>query len=357
MATVIHLLPYDGIGGAEAAARSMRGQAWPGLDFRLEFLFPAVRSRAQRWHTFNPVALFTCARRMLRRRPDILIVSLWRACLVGVLVKLLRRRTRLAVFIHNSRDAHWLDFVVTRLAVKMADAVWADSAASLSQRVGDLPAGKATVIPFLVQRLKPLREDPQPKPVFAFWGRMAAQKNLESALMLFAEVHRRRPDARFMLIGPDSGRRGALEALCQRLGCADAVQFAGPLSFAQIGECVGEASFYLQTSVYEGMAMSVVEAMQWGLVPVVTAVGEIARYCRDGGNAVIVDAVPHAAQRVLALLDDAAAYRNLRLEAMATWRNRPVYGQSVASACLRLLPADGAAHGDKAPPERGGSAE
>ena len=41
---------------------------------------------------------------------------------------------------------------------------------------------------------------------------------------------------------------------------------------------LANASFYLQTSKFEGFAMSVVESMMMGLVPVVTPVGEIGRY-------------------------------------------------------------------------------
>ena len=48
-----------------------------------------------------------------------------------------------------------------------------------------------------------------------------------------------------------------------------------------------KCSFFLQLSFYEGFAMSVIEAMQLGLVPVVTNVGEISNYCIDNFNGVI----------------------------------------------------------------------
>jgi glycosyltransferase involved in cell wall biosynthesis len=340
MATVIHLLPYDGIGGAEAAARSMSGRSWPGLDFRLDFVFPAVRSRAGRWRTFDPLAMLACLRRLQAAAPDLLIASLWRSCLVAIVFKLLRRRTRLVVLVHNSADAHWLDFLATRAALGLADAVWADSQASLERRFRRPPRAATTVIPFLTRALAPLRDDAPPTPTFIYWGRLAAQKNLGRAITLFAAVLRARAQARFVVIGPDAGTRAALQRLCERLGCERAVDFVGPLDFDAIGAHARQASFYLQTSDYEGMAMAVVEAMQWGLVPVVTAVGEIARYCRDGENAVIVGETDATAARVLALLDDVEAWRGMQARAQATWRGAPLYGEAVAAACHTLLAAD-----------------
>ena len=45
---IVHLMPYDGIGGVEEAARSMAEQAEPDLEFERRFLFPKVTSYAQR---------------------------------------------------------------------------------------------------------------------------------------------------------------------------------------------------------------------------------------------------------------------------------------------------------------------
>ena len=340
MKKVIHLLPYDGIGGAEAAARSMAEAPPVDIDFHLRFIFPHVRSRNQRGATFNPLTLLSSTLKVLGERPDLLVCSLWRSCIVGILVKLRRPGTRLAVFIHNSVDAHQADRVVTRLAMALAEAVWVDSEASLRLRFRKMPRAPVTVIPFLARQLDPaLEEDSiqQPTPTFVFWGRLAAQKNLRNALQLFAAVRRVAPDACFTVIGPDSGELPVLRAWCRQTGIDDAVRFTGPMDFDGIRASARDHAFYLQTSNYEGMAMSVVEAMQLGLVPVVTPVGEIARYCRDGENAVLVANPEDAASRVLGLLQDPARWRAMRQRAIATWRGQPLYGDAVAAACRTLI--------------------
>jgi glycosyltransferase involved in cell wall biosynthesis len=89
------------------------------------------------------------------------------------------------------------------------------------------------------------------------------------------------------------------------------------------GEIFGfacEGSFYLQTSLQEGMAMSVVEAMQLGLVPVVTPVGQIATYCRDGENSILVgDDDDVVVRRLKTLATNPAMFRDLADGAHSTW--------------------------------------
>jgi glycosyltransferase involved in cell wall biosynthesis len=339
MPKVIHLLPYDGIGGAEAAARSMADSPLAGLDFQVRFLFPSVSSRRHRAATFNPFAALPAIRGVVREKPDLLLVSLWRSCLAGLLVKMLCPRMRMVVMIHNSVDAHFADWLATRLAMTVASEVWADSEASMRLRFGRPPRAPVTVIPFLTKHLEPVAETgvrARPEPRFVFWGRLAAQKNLRKALQLFQQVHRSRPDACYTVIGPDSGELDGLRDWCADKGLGDAVVFAGPMLFEAIRLAAEKHSFYLQTSDYEGMAMSVVEAMQLGLVPVVTPVGEIARYCQDGVNAVLVDDIHGTAGRLLRLFDDADEFIALRARASSTWVGQPLYRDAVAAACRRL---------------------
>jgi glycosyltransferase involved in cell wall biosynthesis len=338
MQTVIHLLPYDGIGGAETAARTMAGITHAAVRFNLRYIFPGVRTRQQRAATFDPTAFLRTGWRIAHEQPDVLIVSLWRSAIVGVMVKLLRPRLKLVVLVHSSKDAHFFDFIFTRLAICASSAVWVDSEASFALRFRRLSRRRVTTISFLAHRLSPFCVAPsvRPSPAFAFWGRLARPKNLGRTIDLFHQIHRKVPEAQLLLIGPDGGVRSDLEAKCASLGLTEAVRFVGPLPHGLIREEIQHCSFYLQTSDYEGMAMSVVEAMQMGLVPVVTPVGEIRRYCQHGKNALTVTDTSEAVVAVLALLNAPAAYERIRDEALATWQQQPLYRDSVLAECMRL---------------------
>jgi glycosyltransferase involved in cell wall biosynthesis len=340
MQKVVHLIPYDGIGGVEAAARTMADVRHASIDFRLRYLFPEVQSREHRGRTFNLLQIWAVARALAAESPDVLIVSLWRSAIAGILVRLFNPRVKLVVFLHNSVDAHRVDFLVTRLAMALSHEVWSDSEASVARRFRSPPKARLRTISFLAHRIEPDHNAKPMAPSFAYWGRLSAQKNLSRALKLFSAIRQQLPDATYLVIGPDGDEAPSIKALVQEMGLTGAVRLTGPLPFADICEQVRGTCFYLQTSVYEGMAMSVVEAMQLGLVPVVTPVGEIAAYCRSGDNAVMVDDDERAVGEVLGLLANPDAYEALRQRAIHQWLDKPLYRESVLAACEALLQQD-----------------
>jgi glycosyltransferase involved in cell wall biosynthesis len=336
MRKVIHLIPYDGIGGVETAARSMIGFEDDQIDFQVDYIYRPAASDNQRLATFNPLQLLRATYRIFSRNPDLLIVSLWRSCMVGIFVKLLRPRLKLVLFLHFPNHVHWLDRFLTRLAARFASQIWADSKETLARRLPDYPAEKGRVISFVTHHV-PALEDKPVNPVFIFWGRIHPQKGLDRALGIFAAVRAACPTARFMVVGPDGGDLVRIQKLANDMGLSDAVSFLGGMDFNGIVRQARSASFYLQTSLLEGMAMSVVEAMQLGLVPVVTPVGEIGNYCRHGENALIVQSEVTVVNEILAVLSDNARYMELRKNAVATWDKKPLYAESVLQACTAIL--------------------
>jgi len=335
---VIHLIPYDGIGGVEIAAKSMLRVIAEDLDFQVETIFPPVAASNQ-WVMLKPFWFLRIVLSLMRRKPDVLIVSLWRAYAVGVLLKILRPRLRLVLFLHFPKDVHGLDRFFSRLAAHLSCNIWADSNETLARRLPNLYSYKYKVISFVTSRIAELSVKPV-RPVFIFWGRIHAQKGLQRALQIFAGVHSQIPQARFYLIGPDRGELENLRKLAGTLELKDALHFLAPMNFVEIQQRAAEASFYLQTSELEGMAMSVVEAMQLGLVPVVTPVGEIAHYAEHNKNAIVVQNDLETVANLLALLNDNLRYQKMRRKALATWSNQPLYKDSVINACRDVLEMD-----------------
>lgn len=334
-ANVVHLVPYDGIGGVETAARSMHRARIAGVDFHVRYIFPADSRGTPALGT----RLLWFVRRtveLLVRPPDVLIVSLWRSCIVGVPVKLLRPSTRLVLMLHYPWDVHVVDGFLTRRAAALADEIWADSRQTVQQRRCGAPGTPRRVISFVAQRLEASHAAGL-APNFIYWGRISPQKGLRQALEIFGEIRRLQPAATYRIIGPDGGALVDLQEDVRRRGLADAVSIAGPMDMQAIVQEARHASFYLQCSVQEGMAMSVVEAMQLGLVPVVTPVGEIGSYCTDGKNALFVGDPGGTALRIKRLLSDPLQYEVMRESAIQTWRKRPIYAESMLQAVMEML--------------------
>lgn len=348
---VAYILPYEGIGGVETAAASLPTGKHGDIELVKVFIVedyagPAPGSRFWSRPENNPLRLLSTAIHVARAAPDLVVGSLWRSYAVLLLVKLLRPWTRIVVFLHLPEDFHGLDRVLTRAAIRLAHEAWGDSATTLESRVPRDARLPRRPISFLVNRLSgPV--DKMPKPDFIYWGRLHRGKNIGRALNLFAKIGLRLPGATYTLIGPDGGDYRHLAEQCERLGLTGCVHFLGPKTLDEICREAASASFYLQTSSAEGMALSIVEAMQLGLVPVVTSVGEVARYCRDGVNAILVgEDEETVVQRLCALLDSPSTYVEVSAGAAETWADAPLFSNSFLDACRSAL----ASHRDDSRP-------
>jgi glycosyltransferase involved in cell wall biosynthesis len=344
MRRVVHLMPYDGIGGVERAAATAQGARHGDLVLERMFVFEDVLDRSKRGATFDPRAFWAAAGRLVRSEPDLVILSLWRSVIVGGLAWLQGCRAPMVLFLHNARDAHALDRIVTRAAARQVSAIWADSATTLAERLPNPPRVPARVISYMLDRPRPVRgEWPDPTPDLIFWGRLAAQKDPLRMLSLFARLHASHPEATLTVIGPDGGLEDVLRKEIARGGLERAVTLAGPLPREHIASLAARASFYLQTSRHEGMGLSVIEAMQAGLVPVVTPVGEIAHYTVDGHNALWIGSTPDDDARVVArieaALDAPGTWRKFRAAATRTLVAQPLYAADVMAAAAETLDA------------------
>jgi glycosyltransferase involved in cell wall biosynthesis len=320
----------------ETAARSMVGITPQKIEFKVDYIFRQTDSGRQSVAISNPFHLLRVACRILAQKPDLLIVSLWRSCIVGMIAKALYPRLKLVLFLHLPNHVHCVDRLFTRFTARFAAQIWADSRETLVRRLPDYSPVHGKVISFVTQRVAALLAQPV-KPVFIFWGRIHRQKGLDRALGIFAAVQAQFPASRFMIIGPDGGDLARLETQVKAMKLSGAVSFLGAMDFNGISQQARTASFYLQTSLVEGMAMSVVEAMQLGLVPVVSPAGEIGNYARHSENALIVMSDETVVSEIVTLLHDDARYQSLRKNAVATWAEKPLYAESVMQACRDML--------------------
>ncbi|MBU3992005.1 MAG: glycosyltransferase family 4 protein [Alphaproteobacteria bacterium] len=342
---VLHFIPQDGIGGAEIAARSATID--PGHSAHVHAMYKGLYTGASAISndrlTGSPAhTVWSCrslkdaVSRVRQVNPDVIVFSLWRTFGAFLVTKVRFPQRKFVTFIHNERTSNLVDRVISHLMMAASDAIWVDSQATLDSRLGTPHLrAKGRVISLILMRPRAIAKSSS-APKFVYWGRLARQKRLDRSIDLFAAVARHRQDARFTLIGPDHGELSALKQQAARLGVADRVTFRGPGGREAIAREAEDASFFLQLSDHEGMAMGVVEALQLGLVPVVTPVGQMASYCRDGVNALIYDEPEAAAQRIRELLDNPSAFAAMSAAAIATFAGMPTYSEDVSRAARDL---------------------
>lgn len=336
---ILHILPEDGIGGAEIAAHSASA-AHPNVT--LLFL-KNTNAQAVEGGTSN--VRYAATNRGFSRQsfrtglsiydatsPAIVVFSLWKCFPLFLLLRILRPKMNAVLMLHSSKHMHVFDWFCTRMMQLMANEVWCDSKSTL-HRLQKSHRKSTRIVSFLAH--KPQAVAPaNPVPRFIYWGRLTQVKNLPLALRLFHKIHASHPKARFTLIGPDGGELAKLNSMTDELNLTKAVDFMGEKDWKAIQSHAANASFFIQLSHFEGMAMSVVEAMQLGLVTIVTPVGEIAQYGKDGENCILFQDVDQAAAAVNRVLSEPNSYQKLSQNAQETWVTQSTYADDFYATCL-----------------------
>lgn len=143
--------------------------------------------------------------------------------------------------------------------------------------------------------------------------RLEPEKQTDVAVRAWAAAHR--ADGWRLVIAGDGSEREALCALAAELGVADSVEFVGFQN--DVGEWLRRASVLIAPTPREGLGLTVLEAMSYGL-PVVAA--------GAGGHLESVGGVPDAALFPAGDVDTAA---RLLDELIADPRRRSDYGSSL----------------------------
>lgn len=132
-------------------------------------------------------------------------------------------------------------------------------------------------------------------------GRLVPQKGIPVFLEAARTVLERQPRTRFTLAG-DGPLRGELEEQAERLGIADQVRFLGTVT--DTPELLGHCDLFVLPSLWEGMPLSLLEAMAAGRPAVATSVSGSAELILDEETGLLVppgnpDALAAAVLRLL----------------------------------------------------------
>jgi len=141
-------------------------------------------------------------------------------------------------------------------------------------------------------------------------GRLDRQKDPLLLCSAFAELCRTRTDLRLVFVG-DGVLRAETEALLRTLGVIDRVTFTGLQPAAAVARYLNASDLFVLASAYEGMPMSVLEALGCGVPVCSTDVGEVRRSVVSGVNGQIVqERTPQALARACGIcLDELHSYR------------------------------------------------
>lgn len=158
-----------------------------------------------------------------------------------------------------------------------------------------------------------LQQLPAGAPLIGTVGRLTPQKGVRFLIEAAPAILRHAPDAHFVVVG-DGSERAALQARSQALGLQDRIHFTGAL--ARPWSLLSHCDLIALPSLWEGMPLTLLEAMTLGLPVAVTPVGVAVEALRPDLSAGLVKRrdAKALAQTICLLLDDTALQERFRRE-------------------------------------------
>lgn len=154
-------------------------------------------------------------------------------------------------------------------------------------------------------------------PILGVVSRLEPIKGMDLVVPAFAEVLKRFPEVRLLVVG-DGSLRATMEQQAVELGCADRITWVGRQPQEELNRWYGQMDIVLMPSRSEGFGLTAIEAMANGCVMVASNVGGLPEVVRDGVCGLLhsTEDVHDMAEKICMLLDDAALYNRLRTQAL-----------------------------------------
>jgi len=153
--------------------------------------------------------------------------------------------------------------------------------------------------------------------------------------------------AQVHVVAAGTGAVDELRAAALRLGLQEILEVRNWIEADERDRLLASSDVFVLPSYYEGLPMSLLEAMAWGLAPICTPIGSIPEYIEDGVNGLLVrpGAVAELAQKIERVVLDGNLRGQLGRRARATVEplDVAVYAQRVSRLYRMAAQATGTA--------------
>jgi len=142
--------------------------------------------------------------------------------------------------------------------------------------------------------------------IVLYLGRIHRIKGIDILVKAFANIVEKLDDVKLVVVGPDDGYLGELEALTKALEIENNVLIAGPLYGGDKLEAYVDADVYVLPSRYEIWGMTVLEACACGKPVVASRLGGLMDLVVDGVTGYLFEPrdVEQLTKHILSLLND-----------------------------------------------------
>jgi glycosyltransferase involved in cell wall biosynthesis len=174
---------------------------------------------------------------------------------------------------------------VTRRVLRASRICTSDSQ-HMAAEMRALGADEVRVFPFGLERMPPPPAEKDPELYFSNRGLEPIYKP-ERVIASFAAIAAVRPAAR-LIVANDGSLRDGLQAQTRGLGVADRVKFVGRLDATAQDHWYARAQWYFSLPESDSVAVSVLEAMAHGCIPILSDLPANHELVRSGDNGLIL---------------------------------------------------------------------
>ena len=148
-------------------------------------------------------------------------------------------------------------------------------------------------------------------------SRLETIKGMDLVIPAFAEVLKKHPDTRLIVVG-DGSLRSSMEQQAVELGCADHITWAGRQPQEELNKWYSQMDIVLIPSRSEGFGLTAIESMANGCVVVASNIGGLPEVVRNGVCGLLhrSEDITDIANKISSLISDEATYNNLRAQSL-----------------------------------------
>lgn len=148
-------------------------------------------------------------------------------------------------------------------------------------------------------------------------SRLEKIKGMDLVVPAFAEVLKKHPDTRLIVVG-DGSLRSAMEQQAKNLVCNDHIIWAGRQPQKELNKWYSQMDIVLMPSRSEGFGLTAIEAMANGCVVVASNVGGLPEVVRDGECGLLhrSEDITDMTHKISLLINDEATYNRLQTQSL-----------------------------------------
>jgi glycosyltransferase involved in cell wall biosynthesis len=178
---------------------------------------------------------------------------------------------------------------ITKFILNSSDIVTSD-AIVMTDKIESLSKTKVLTFTFGLEQMPEVSFNDKDYNLFFSNRILSSNYNIDTIIHHFAGIHLKNKEAR-LIIANEGEAKSKLMALCNELNIIDVVDFRGFLTQVEQSAIYKQAGFYYSLPTSDATSVSLLEAMAWGCIPVVSDIAANREWIENGKNGIILTTV------------------------------------------------------------------